>query len=77
MICKKVDTALKISVVRFDIDKYRALVSINLSPNMRSKGLVKNCSNKSIIFFRSTFPDISFIDAKIKTINKARKKMKA
>ena len=68
-----IDTVIneKICVVRFDLDKNRALVSINLAPSMRGKGLAKRCLNDAIIFLKTHSPSIDTLDAEIKIINQA------
>ena len=68
-----IDTVIneKICVVRFDLDKNRALVSINLAPSMRGKGLAKRCLNDAIIFFKTHTPSIDTLDAEIKSTNRA------
>jgi RimJ/RimL family protein N-acetyltransferase len=73
-ICEEVESTSKVAVVRFDVVNDRALISINLSPSMRGKGLAKGCLSKSIIFFKSLFPNVSYIDAKIKSFNTASKR---
>lgn len=68
-----IDTVIneKICVVRFDLDMNRALVSINLAPSMRGKGLAKRCLNDAIIFLKTHTPSIDILDAEIKSINRA------
>ena len=73
-ICEEVESTSKVAVVRFDVVNDRALISISLSPSMRGKGLAKGCLSKSIIFFKSLFPNVSYIDAKIKSVNTASKR---
>ena len=68
-----IDTVIneKICVVRFDLDMNRALVSINLAPSMRGKGLAKRCLNDAIIFLKTHTPSIDILDAEIKSTNRA------
>ena len=71
-----VDTAVneKICVVRFDLDMNRALVSINLAPSMRGKGLAKRCLNDAIIFLKTHTPLIDILDAEQKALAEEEKK---
>ena len=48
LLCESINELKKIAVVCFDINFRRALVSINLSPEMRGKGISKQCLSKSI-----------------------------
>ena len=68
-----VDTGIneKICVVRFDLDMNQALVSINLAPSMRGKGLAKKCLNEAIIFLKAHTPKIDTLNAEIKSTNRA------
>ena len=69
LICEDENTREKIAIVRFDVEENRALISINLSPNMRSKGKAKGCLIDAISFFQKSFSEVRFIDAEIKSIN--------
>jgi len=60
---------LKLGIVKFDIENDKALVSINLSPNHRGKGLGRKCLSKSIKFLKSCQQEVNFIEAGIKTSN--------
>ena len=71
LMCSYIDTGEKICVVVFDLDKDRAIVSINLAPNMRGKGLAKKCLNMSILYLKRHAPKVKFLDAEIKKINHA------
>ena len=75
LICEEIKNDEKCAFVRFDIRDHRALVSINLSPSKRGKGLSNDCLNKSLIYFNYKFPSISFFDAQIKTKNLASKSL--
>ena len=69
VICENEDTDEKAATVRFDIEDERALISINLSPQMRGKREAKGCLRDAIAFFQKYFSDVCFIDAEIKSIN--------
>jgi RimJ/RimL family protein N-acetyltransferase len=69
VICEEIESQEKVAVVRFDIESERGLISINLAPNKRGKGLAKPCLREAILFFKTTFPDVLFINAEIKTVN--------
>ena len=69
IMCEKKETLEKIAIVRFDVDEGRALVSINLNPNQRGKGLAKICLANSIDYFSKYFSDINKIVAEIKKEN--------
>ena len=69
VICEDEDTDEKVAIVRFDIEDERALISINLSPQMRGKRKAKGCLKDAISFFQKYFSDVRFIDAEIKSIN--------
>ena len=71
IICEDENSNAKVAVVRFDIKSVRALISINLSPNMRGKGKAKQCLKDSIALFQTICPKVRFIDAEIKPINTA------
>ena len=69
VICEDDYTDEKVAIVRFDIEDERALISINLSPQMRGKRKAKGCLRDAISFFQKYFSDIRFIDAELKSIN--------
>lgn len=71
LICELVDPKVKLAVVRFNIQKDRADVSINLSPNERGKGFSKKCLERSINYFTCNNPDVVSLVAKIKLHNEA------
>ena len=71
LMCSDAETNEKICVVRFDLDKDRALVSINLQPSMRGKGLGKKCLTESISYLKKHTTIVKFLDADIKTVNHA------
>jgi RimJ/RimL family protein N-acetyltransferase len=68
-----IDTVIneKICIVRFDLNINRALVSINLAPSMRGKGLAKICLNAAINFLKTHAPSIDILYAEIKSTNRA------
>ena len=74
IMCEKEDTLEKTAIVRFDVKESRALVSINLKPNQRGKGLAKACLANSIDYLSKYFPDIKKIVAEIKEDNIASQK---
>ncbi len=65
----------KIAVIRFDINSTRALVSINLSPEMRGRGVSKQCLSESIKKFKNDFPQVVALDAVINPENTASQKV--
>ena len=71
LICMRENTNEKISVVRFDINNKRALVSINMSPNIRGRRLAKNCLTESIKYLIKYKSTVKFLDADIKAENYA------
>ena len=71
-ICKKHDDGfVKIGIVRFDYfkNKKSAEVSINISPQMRGKGLGFLCLKKSIILFKQKFVECKYLTAYVKFKN--------
>lgn len=71
LICTMEETDKSVAVVRFDVDRKKALVSINLSPEMRGKGLAKKCLEASIGLFSTKFTDVALLEAEIKQENRA------
>ena len=69
VICEDEGTGEKVAIVRFDVEDKRALISINLSPQMRGKRKAKGCLRDAIAFFQKYFSDVRFIDAEVKSIN--------
>jgi len=69
LLCEDMNDSKKIAVVRFDINSRRALVAINLSPEMRGEGVSKQCLNESIKNFKNVFPQVVVLDAEIKLEN--------
>ncbi len=75
LICEDINDSKKIAVVRFDVNSPRALVSINLAPDMRGKGISEQCLRGSIASFKSEFPQITALDAEVKLINIASQRL--
>jgi RimJ/RimL family protein N-acetyltransferase len=70
-ICEYFSSKRSIGIVRFDIDTNNAIISINLNPSERGKGLSKECIKESINRFIEDYVDIKEIWAEIKQSNKA------
>ena len=64
----------KIAIIRFDISESNAVISINLNPNQRGKGLAKSCLIGSIEFFSKEYIEIKNLIAEIKEYNIASQK---
>ena len=64
----------KIAIIRFDISESNAIISINLNPNQRGKGLAKPCLIGSIEFFSKEYTEIKNLIAEIKEDNIASQK---
>jgi|TARA_B110000090_G_C13360838_1_gene438342 UDP-2,4-diacetamido-2,4,6-trideoxy-beta-L-altropyranose hydrolase len=75
LLCENENGSKKIAVVRFDVSSTRALVSINLSPEMRGKGISKQCLSESIENFKNEFPQVVALDAEIKPENIASQRV--
>ena len=75
LLCENKNDSKKIAVVRFDVSHPRALVSINLAPDMRGKGISKQCLRGSIVIFKSEFPQVTTLDAEIKLKNIASQRL--
>lgn len=71
IMCLLEDTNERLAVVRFDLSEVRALVSINLSPKMRGKGMAKKCLFESIEFLKQNKTKVKFLDAEIIRVNLA------
>lgn len=74
LICTIMKSGEKVAVVRFDIDDTVALISINLAPSMRGKGMSKACIDQSIAYLNSVHTMISVIEAEIMSRNVASRK---
>ena len=75
LLCESQSDSKKVAIVRFDINFSRALVSINLSPEMRGKGVSKQCLSDSITYFKYEFPRVNALDAEIKLENIASQRL--
>ena len=75
LLCKNEIGSRKIAMIRFDVISSRALVSINLSPQMRGKGLSKLCLSEAIKYFKNEFPQVLALDAGIKAENIASQRV--
>ena len=73
LICED-DRKEKIAIIRFDISESNAVISINLNPTQRSKGLAKSCLIESIEFFSKEYIEIKNLIAEIKEENIASQK---
>ncbi len=74
LVCSNAKTHQQVAVVRFDIDGEVAVISINLSPFMRGKGLANVCLREAVAHFSSIYKSVSCIEAEIKPINIASRK---
>ncbi len=74
VICEDAECRRKVAIVRFDVELDRALVSINLAPDMRGKGLAKLCLSSAIAYFQTLFANVSIIEAQIKSVNAPSKR---
>lgn len=75
LLCENKNDSKKIAVVRFDVNSTRALVSINLSPDVRGKGISKQCLSEAIESFKDEFPHVVALDAEIKLENIASQRV--
>jgi RimJ/RimL family protein N-acetyltransferase len=75
LLCENKNDSKKIALVRFDVICPRALVSINLAPDMRGKGISKQCLCGSIASFKSEFPQVRVLDAEVKLKNIASQRL--
>lgn len=74
-ICEDADSGRKVAIVRFDVELDRALISINLAPDLRGKRLAKPCLSSAIAFFHTLFANVSIIYAQIKSANTPSKRV--
>ena len=75
LMCEIKNDSKKIAVVRFDVNSTRALVSINLAPEMRGKGISKQCLREAITGFKYEFPQVTDLDAEVKLRNIASQRL--
>lgn len=73
LICED-DSNEKIAIIRFDISESSAVISINLNPTQRGKGLARSCLIGSIEFFSREYIGINNLIAEIKEDNIASQK---
>lgn len=73
LICED-DRNEKIAIIRFDISESNAIISINLNPNQRGKGIAKSCLIRSIEFFSIEYIEVKNLIAEIKEDNIASQK---
>lgn len=73
LICEYPEEDVKVGMVRFDFDHEfaQATISINISPEQRSKGYAKACLHSAIAYVQATYPECKELSAEIKRINKA------
>ncbi len=71
LICETSGESEKVGFVRFDLNDKNALMSINLSPDMRGKGYAKQCLLDAIVYFKAQHPNSFSIVAEIKVQNLA------
>jgi len=69
LMCFSESRQTKIGVVRFDIVRNQATVSINLDPTVRGQGLGTHCLSKAIDYFLNRFSSIKSLRAKVLTGN--------
>jgi RimJ/RimL family protein N-acetyltransferase len=69
LICESQVSNESVAMVRFDIEDNEAIVSINLSPQMRGRGLANPCLNSAIFKFSNTFPEVVTLNAEIRLVN--------
>ena len=74
LICEDTIQNKKIGIVHFELNKEKALISININPKLRGKGYAKECLSESLKFFIKDFQNCRYIDAQIKKVNVASKK---
>ena len=75
LICYSGESGIKIGSVSFNIKAETALVSIVINPKMRGKKLAATCLVEAIKFFRFRYSMIKALNAEIKCINDASKKI--
>lgn len=68
LICENVD-GTSVGMVRFDVRSDKSLVSINLAPLWRGKGLGRLCLKVAIKFFRKTYPSVPALYADVLLTN--------
>ena len=71
LICEEGRAPEKLAVVRFDIDKQTATVSINLAPEHRGRGKATGCLRSAIDFLLANRPEVNRLVAEVKKDNLA------
>ena len=71
LICEEGGTPLKLAVVRFDINKKSASVSINLAPEQRGRRKATGRLKSAIDFLSANHPELNQLVAKIREDNHA------
>ena len=71
LICEETGAHKKIAVVRFDIDKQSATVSINLAPEERGRGKATSCLQGAIDFLLVNRSDVTQLVAEVREDNQA------
>jgi RimJ/RimL family protein N-acetyltransferase len=74
LICED-DLGEKIAMIRFDTSETNSVISINLNPSQRGKGLAQSCLVGSISFFSKENIEIKNFTAEIKEGNIASQKI--
>ena len=69
LMCEVADYDESVAMVRFDVEAKNALVSINLSPQMRGMGLSKICLSEAINHFSIEYGDVISLSAEIRSPN--------
>ncbi len=69
LMCFSESLQTKIGVVRFDIARDQATVSINLAPTVRGQGLGTHCLSKAVDYFFNRFLTINSLKATVLTGN--------
>jgi len=69
LVCFDGTTSQKLAVVRFDLEGSAALMSINLNPIQRGKGLAQPCLRQALAFLSKSHPQVTLVRAEIKTEN--------
>lgn len=69
LMCFSESLQTKIGVVRFDIARDQATVSVNLAPTVRGQGLGTHCLSKAVDYFFNRFLTINSLKATVLTGN--------
>ena len=71
LICEESGARKKIAVVRFDIDRHTATVSINLAPEQRGRGKATGCLQGAIDFLLANRSEVTQLAAEVREDNQA------